>query len=185
MSKHSNFLWITGLFLGWAFDLLFWKQPLGINFALYSILCVSGACLVLLVNRQSPGRGSLLVFPLILIFAAITAIRSEPMTVFLAACLALLLMLILANTYLGGLWLRYGFGDYIAAGLRLIGSMIARPLTFSAEVRKEQQEAGVDRKRPSIWPYLQGALIPSRSSQSSRRCLPRPMLHSAASLRPS
>ncbi len=159
MSKHSNLLWITGLFLGWAFDLLFWKQPLGINFGLYSILCVSGACLVLLVNRQSPSRGSLLVFPLILIFSAITAIRTEPMTVFLAACLTLLLMLVLANTYLGGLWLRYGFGDYIAAGLNLIGSAIARPVRFSAEVRKKEQEAGVGRKRASIWPYLRGVLI--------------------------
>src|SRR5512146_718973 len=60
MSKRSNLLWITGLFLGWALDLLFWKQPLGINFLLYASLCVLGGCLVLLVNRQYPGRGTLL-----------------------------------------------------------------------------------------------------------------------------
>src|SRR5512138_3126384 len=81
MSKRSNLLWITGLLLGWAFDLLFWKQPMGINFALYSLLCVLGGCLVLLANQQAPARGTLLVFPLILLFAATTAIRAEPMTV--------------------------------------------------------------------------------------------------------
>ncbi len=159
MSKHSNLLWITGIFLGWAFDLLFWKQPLGINFALYSILCVLGGALVLLRNKQYPARGSLLVLPLILIFSAITSIRTEPMTVFLAVPFTLLLMMVLANTYLGGLWLRYGFGDYIGAGLKLIASMIARPARFSGEVRKEQQEAGIARKRISVWPYLRGILI--------------------------
>lgn len=159
MSKRSNLLWITGLFLGWALDLLFWKQPLGINFLLYASLCVLGGCLVLLVNRQYPGRGTLLVFPLILVFAAITALRAEPMTVFLAICFTLLLMVILANTYLGGRWLRYRFGDYVSGIFRLIASMIARPASFSAEVRKERQEAGLPAKRANIWPYLRGILI--------------------------
>ena len=159
MSKHSNLLWTTGLCLGWAFDLLFWKQPLGINFFLYGLLCILGACLVLLVNKQSPARGSLLVFPLIFVFAAITAVRSEPMTVLLAICLTLLLMIVLANTYLGGRWLVYGFGDYLGAVLGLAGSMIGRPVGFGAQVRKQRLESGSTGKRLNIWPVVRGVLI--------------------------
>src|SRR5512143_556932 len=159
MSKHSNLLWITGLCLGWAFDLLFWKQGRGINFLLYSLLCVLGACLVLLINRQSPGRGSLPVFPLIFVFAAITAVRTEPMTVFLAICLTLLLMVVLANTYLGGRWLVYGFGEYLGAALALAASMLARPVSFSVEGRKERLESGVTGNRRSIWPFVRGVVI--------------------------
>jgi hypothetical protein len=159
MSKRSTFLWVTGLLLGWAFDLLFWKRPLGINFALYSILCVLGGCLVLLANQQAPARGTWLVFPLILLFAAITALRAEPMTVFLAICFVLLFLIILANTYLGGRWLSYGFGDYLAGILRLTASVVARPISFNAEVRRERLALGTSAKRGSIWPYVRGVVI--------------------------
>jgi len=42
--KRTNILWITALLLGWFFDFLFWKQPLGLNFAIYVLLCLAGAC---------------------------------------------------------------------------------------------------------------------------------------------
>lgn len=159
MNKHPNLIWITGLVLGWLFDLLFWKQPFGINFALYSTLCLLGGALVLSANKQYPAPGAIALFPLILGFAAITAIRTEPLTAFLAVCFTLLFMAILSNTYSGGRWLWYGLGDYLGAGLRLIASMVARPVTFSAEVRKDQLEAGVVRKRRNFWPILRGIAI--------------------------
>ncbi len=159
MNKHSTLLWVTGMALGWLFDLLFWKQSFGINFAIYSVLCLIGGFIVLYVNRQYPARGALWLIPLILLFLAVTSVRAEPLTLFLAVLFALFLMVALTNTFLGGLWFRYGLIDYIDAFLRVAASMIARPLSFSAEVRKEQAEAPSQRKRPNFWPFVRGIVI--------------------------
>lgn len=159
MNKHSNLLWITGIALGWLFDLLFWKQPFGINFAIFSLLCLTGGFVILYVNRQLPARGTLWLLPLILLFVAITTLRAEPMTLFLAILFTLFLMFTLTNTFLGGLWLRYGLADYVSAFFKVAGSVIARPLTFSAEVRKEQAESAGPRKRSNIWPFVRGFVI--------------------------
>jgi hypothetical protein len=159
MNKHSSLLWVTGIALGWLFDLLFWKQPFGTNFAIYSTLCLIGGFMVLRVSGQHPARGALWLIPLILLFVAFTAIRAEPMTLFLAILLTLVLMLALTNTFLGGLWLRYGLTDYIKASLGVVASMIARPLSFSAEVRREQAADPKPKKRPNFWPFLRGIAI--------------------------
>jgi hypothetical protein len=159
MSKHSNLLWVVGIALGWLFDLLFWKQPFGINFATYSVACLLGGIIVLHVNRQYPARGALWLIPLIFLFVVVTSVRAEPMTVFLGVMLTLFLMLALTNTFLGGLWLRYGLADYIYAFLRVAASMIARPLSFGAEVRRERAEVPSPGKRPNLWPFLRGIVI--------------------------
>jgi hypothetical protein len=159
MNKHSNLLWITGIALGWLFDLLFWKQPFGINFAIFSLLCLTSGFVILYVNRQHPARGTVWLLPLVLLFVAITTLRAEPMTLFLAILLTLFLMFTLTNTFLGGLWLRYGLADYVSAFFKVAGSVIARPLTFSAEVRKEQAESASPGKRSNIWPFVRGLMI--------------------------
>jgi hypothetical protein len=69
-----------------------------------------------------------------------------------------------AISFLGGRWPAYNLLDYLNGFLRLLGSMAARPLVFSAEVKQaaasngEQAEA---RKRgPSqVWPVVRGILI--------------------------
>ena len=112
MKKTSNLLWVTAIVLGWLFDFLFWKQSFGINFAIFTGLCIIGGFLLLWINNQRPARGTLWLIPLILFFAAITFIRTEPMTVFLGVVFTLFLMGVLANTFLGGRWLRYSMADY-------------------------------------------------------------------------
>ncbi|MGE5072295.1 MAG: DUF4153 domain-containing protein [Anaerolineae bacterium] len=159
MKRHSTMLWGIGLVLGWLFDLFFWKQGLGLNFGLYAVLCVAGGVLILAVNQQRPAMGSLLLFPLILVFAGIAVLRAEPLTIFLAVVFTLFLMLVLANTYLAGRWLRYGVADHFNAALRLLGSMLARPLSFQADVRKERLEAGNTEKRANPWPFARGIVI--------------------------
>ena len=159
MSRHSNLLWITGLALGWLFDLLFWKQPFGINFAIYSLVCVLAGVILLWVNRQKPARGAIWLIGLIAVVAAVTCIRAEPMTVFLSVAFTLFLLAMLSITYIGGRWFRYGLADYFNALLRLAGSMIARPLSFTTEVRKEQAAAGIVPRRVKIWPFVRGFVI--------------------------
>jgi hypothetical protein len=159
MTKHPRLLWITALALGWLFDFLFWKQPFGANFAIYSVACVLGGILVLRANQQNLARGSLVLLPLILVFALVPVFRAEPLTLFLGVLFTLLLLLLLCSSFLGGRWIQYGFADYLSSALKVAGSMIARPLGFAADVRKEQAEPGASGRKLKLWPFVRGILI--------------------------
>lgn len=158
MKANPNRFWIIVILLGWASDFLFWKKPLGVNFAIYVILVIATGVILLRVDglRLAPGS-SLLLLP-IAFLAAMTFIRLEPMTVFLSVAMVLFLMGVFVLTYLNGQWARYALLDYIFGYFRLFGSMIARPLGFAAEVRREQPTQ--DTKRSSqIWPVIRGVVI--------------------------
>jgi len=161
MKANLNRFWIVVILLGWAFDFLFWKKPVGINFAIFVLLCLLTGILLLRTDGLSLARGSgLLLFP-IAFLAAMTFIRLEPMTVFLSVSMVLFLMGVFALTYLSGEWLRYSLIDYIVGYLRLFGSMIASPLGVAAENRREQP-AGSEMAKPSssqLWPVVRGIVI--------------------------
>ena len=67
MKKNPNLLWITAIALGWLFDLLFWEQSFGINFAIFTVLCLVGGFLLLWINHQHPAR-DIMVNPVDFIF---------------------------------------------------------------------------------------------------------------------
>jgi hypothetical protein len=164
--KRTNLLWVTALVLGWLFDFLFWKQAPGINFAIYVVLCLTGGFLVLELNNIRPSWKSLiLLVPTILFFAVMTFIRQEPMSMFLAYAFTLALMALLVQSYLGGQWLKYSLSDYVANFFKMIGSMIARPIMFLTE-QKKQAEQTPDQPAPKnrsgwkrTWAVLRGLLI--------------------------
>jgi len=158
MKANPNRFWFTVVSLGWVFDFLFWKKPAGINFFLYVTLCLATGFFLIRADGLCLSRRSvLLLFP-IAFLAAVTFIRLEPMTVFLSVSLTLFLMGVFALTYLNGEWIRYGLLDYILGYLRLFGSMLVRPLGFSAEVRREQPSPSEKRSNP-VWPILRGIAI--------------------------
>ena len=159
MKKNPNLLWIVAIALGWLFDFLFWKQAPGVNFAIFVMLCLVGGFFLLWRDEKHASRGSLWLIPLILFFAAVTFIRAEPLTIFLAVVFTLFLMAVLAMTYLGGRWFMYSISDYVSGFLKLIASMMARPLTFNAEVKREQAESGVAAPKRNIWPVVRGIVI--------------------------
>ena len=134
--KRTTILWITALLLGWFFDFLFWKHPLGINFAIYVLLCLAGGFLVLRRNGLKPAWKSLLLIIPILFFAVLTFFRQEPLTLALSFVLTLALMSLLAVSFLGGRWPWYGLTDYVIQSARLVGSLFARPLMFLNGKRK-------------------------------------------------
>ncbi len=164
--KRTTVLWITVLLLGWFFDFLFWKHAQGINFAIYVVLCLVGGFFVLGLNGiKASWRALLLLIP-ILYFAGMTFIRQEPLSMFLSFILTLGLMGLLAVSLLGGRWPWYSLPDYVAASFRLIGSMVARPLTFLSESRKPVAAEGPgDEKTPArsnwkhFWAIFRGVLI--------------------------
>jgi hypothetical protein len=159
MKKTPNVLWITVLALGWLFDFLFWKQTFGINYAIFVALCLIGGFSLLWRNNQRAARGALWLIPLILFFAASTFVRAEPLTIFLGVLFTFFLMGLMANTFTGGRWFQYGVADYFAGFLKLAGSVIARPISFNAEVQRELSESGKQSSKTNFWAIARGVLI--------------------------
>jgi hypothetical protein len=159
MKTNPNKLWILVFALGWLFDFLFWKMKPGVNFSIFATACLMVAFYLLLSDGLRPNRTSLILLPLFGFFAAVTFIRAEPMTMFLAYTFTLLTMTLLAVTYLGGRWIHYTLADYLGKSLQLVGSMVGRPITFTTNIRKELAEAGVQPSKRNIWPVVRGIVI--------------------------
>jgi hypothetical protein len=159
MKTKPTKLWIFALALGWLFDFLFWEMSPGINFAVFTTACLLAAFYLLLSDGLRPNRVSLILIPFFGFFAAVTFIRAEPMTTFLAYTFTLLTMSLLAVTYLGGRWVQYTLADYVVKFFQLIGSMLVRPIWFTNDIRKEQSEAGIQLPKRNIWPVVRGIVI--------------------------
>jgi hypothetical protein len=159
MKTNPNKLWILVFALGWLFDFLFWKMKPGVNFAIFATACLAVAFYLLLSDGLRPNRASLILLPLFGFFAAVTFIRAEPMTTFLAYTFTLLAMTLLAVSYLGGRWYMYTLVDYIGKSLQLFGSMVGRPITFMTDSRKAQADAGIQPSKRNIWPVVRGIVI--------------------------
>ena len=80
MKTNPNRFWIIVILLGWAFDFLFWKKPVGINFAIYATLCLGTGILLLRADGLRFSRRSGLLLLPIAFLAAMTFIRLEPLT---------------------------------------------------------------------------------------------------------
>jgi hypothetical protein len=158
MKANPNRFWFIVLLLAWVFDFLFWKKPFGINFVIYVTLCLATGIFLLRADglRLWP-RSSLLLFP-IAFLAVLTFFRLEPMTVFLSVVMVIFLMGVFAMTYLNGRWLHYAFLDYVFGYFRLIGSMLARPLGFAAEIKRDQPQ-GNPKRSSQFWSIVRGLVI--------------------------
>src|SRR5262245_52145346 len=156
-AKPTRF-WILTIALGWAFDFLFWEKPLGINFFLYVVFCISAGIYLLQADGlRLSRRAGLLLIP-IAFLVAITFFRLEPMTVFLSISLTIFLMGVFSLTYLSGEWIRFALTDYLFGYLTLLGSMIARPLGFMAE-SKQDQTSQSEMHKGHFWAYVRGFVI--------------------------
>jgi len=159
MKTNPNKLWVPVLILGWLFDFLFWENPPGVNFAIFWTACLIVGFYLLLSEGLRPHRNTLLLIPLFGFFAAVTFIRSEPMTTFLAYTFTMLALTIFTVAYLGGRWMRYTFADFITKFFALIGSMLARPIGFTADAAKARAEAGAQPSKYNFMPILRGLVI--------------------------
>ena len=157
--NRPNIVWITALILGCFFDFLFWKHNPGISFAIYVILCLVGGFVLLNMDGLKPNWKALLLLLPIAFFAAMSFIRQEPMSLLLSYAFTLFLLGVLAITFLGGRWLAYSLSDYVANFFRLAGNMIARPLAFIIENRRQQAETGSQGGARRVWAILRGVLI--------------------------
>lgn len=159
MKTNPNKLWIAVLALGWLFDFLFWENPPGVNFAIFWTTCLIAGFYLLLSDGGRPHRSTLLLIPLFGFFAAVTFIRAEPMTTFLAYTFTMFTLTIFSVTYLGGRWVQYTFADFLTKFFSLLGSMLARPIGFTIEAGKARAEAGVQPSKYNFMPILRGLVI--------------------------
>lgn len=159
MTKHPARLWLVALLLGWAFNFLFWKKPVGVNFAIFLGVCLLGGLALLISTGFKPARKSLLLALPAIFFSLVSFTRQEPLTHWLALAGALLALGLLATSYLGGRWAQYSLLDYIYRLGALGGGLMINPVLFQGEVRKEQAAPKGSRLSLLVKPVLRGFAI--------------------------
>jgi hypothetical protein len=160
VNKNPNQLWIIALLLGCFFDFLFWGQTaIGVNFAIFTSLCLMGGFYLLLADNKKPSRKSLLIFIPLVFFSLVSFFRKEPLTLFLAYTFSLFLMGVFTTTYLGGRWMQYSLPDYIQKFVYLVKSMLLGTAAFHKQMRSERSEQEETKRKFPIVPILRGMLI--------------------------
>ncbi len=155
--KKPNRLLLIVLLLGWIFDLLFWKQKVGVNFALFLTICLLGGLYLLFAEGYKPARTSLWLLLPFLFFTVISFVRRESLTIFLAYTFALFSIGLLATSYQGGRWYLYQLSDYLYKFISLIGDLLAGPIGFFRKLRKTSSES-VDSGKSLLIPGLMRGL---------------------------
>ena len=156
MRRH---LLLTSLFLGIAFDILFWKKAPGISFAIFIALCLAAGYLLLRLQNLHPAWRSLLLLVPIIFFSVMTFIRREPFTLFLNYALTLFSTAVFVMTYLGGLWTLYSLSDYVANFFHLVGSMLSLPWTQITNTDSQQKTSIGRGNKNNVWPIVRGSLL--------------------------
>src|SRR5688572_21024408 len=156
--KQPYALLIAVFLLGCVFDFLFWKQSVGINFALLLTLCILVGISLLFAEGYKPAINSIWLLFTFTFFAVITFVRQEPLTIFLAYTFTLFSIGLFATTYLGGRWHLYRLSDYLHKFFLLIGDMLARPIGFFRLVRKASEEVKERGKFP-IFGLIRGLAV--------------------------
>lgn len=150
--RQPNRLWLLVLALGLVFDFLFWNHPIGVNYAIFFVLCLLGGLSFLFFEGHRPSRNSLWLLIPFAFFVVITFLRQEPLTSFLAYIFTLFTIGVFVNTYLGGKWFQYSLTDYVSKFFQLIGSMVTRQKGFFLQIRQEQENRKVEQEINSLPP---------------------------------
>ena len=164
MVKNRSSLWYCALIVGWGFDVLYWKKPLGISFAIH-VLLLLGA-LIFLAKREGKRLSpkSIPLIGLALLFSFLGFIRAEPFTRTLNHLLSLGFLGLLILSYQGGRWKEYNLSDYIVGAFRLFTNGIGLPFKLIAEAKEEKEDTEEGEKiKGAGWkkaaPYLRGILL--------------------------
>ncbi len=159
MSKSPIRLWIVAVVLGWAFDFLFWGHSVGLNFVIFVALVLAGGLNLLWFFELRPAKKSLLLIVPFAAFALITIWQQEPLTIFLAYTFTLLSLGLLAVSYLGGRWVKYGLIDYLFKFAQLFIGLFCLPLMFFFQARKERAESGEPPTKLPVMPVVRGLIV--------------------------
>jgi hypothetical protein len=145
---------IIGLLVAWLFDGLFWHQSPGISFAIYVAVLLVAGLMLSFTERKPPARATMWLFLPIVVFALMTSVRLEPMTIFVSVCITLCLMMILVHTYRSGRWLEYSLSDYGVAAFKVLASM----LVGAPGVARQTLQAGAENTPSTRWKSVRSLL---------------------------
>jgi len=160
MSTSPNRFWFTALIVAWSFDLLFWKKAPGISFAIFVLLCLAGGLYLAWRERVRMAPVNLVLLGLILLFASLTFLRVEPMTLFLSTLASVGLMAILAYSFIAGTWWRFSVSDYAVGLVRLVLNTLAGPVRFWQAGPLQTEGAGGSRRSATRgWAVVRGVLL--------------------------
>lgn len=168
MIKNLSRLWIVTILIAWSFDFLFWKKPLGISFAIFMALLLSGGIGLSLLEKRPPARRSMLLVLPLAFFSLMSFWRLEPFTTFINVSLSLLCLAILAVTYRQGSWLQYAWADYGQRFFKLVISALSKPLqarkqnaatSESPETTPETPAVRSVKKGKKVLPVVRGLLL--------------------------
>ena len=115
------------LALGLAVEILFHGHRIGISFPIWAALGIAAIMTASRLEGVRPAQGTLALIPGILFFAAVAAIRLEPMTVVLSMLATLLLFALMVRALLHGRLHRFGFIDLAFTWLTVPLEAVLRP----------------------------------------------------------
>lgn len=131
MPKSHLSFWITAFGLAASVDILFWRKPVGISFAVWTLLAMGGALVLTGRGGQRPARATLGLGGLLLGLALLPFWRAEPLTQALSIVLTLGALMLWVATLRTGDWLHYTLWDDLRA-LGVLGfAAITRPFQRS------------------------------------------------------
>ncbi len=164
MLKNRSTLWFCALIVGWGFDVLYWKKPIGVSFTIHVLLLLGTLIFLSKKEGKRLSPKSLPLIGLALLFSFLGFLRAEPFTRTLNHLLSLGFLGLLILSYQGGRWMEYNLSDYIVGGFRLFTNAVGLPFKLFTEAKEEKAESEEGEKgKGAGWkkaaPYLRGILL--------------------------
>ncbi len=145
------------LALGLAVEILFHGHHIGISFPIWAALGIATILVAAKVEDVRPAPSTLALIPLILFFAAVAAIRLEPLTVVLSMLATVLLFALMVRALIHGRLHRFGFIDLALTWLTVPLEAVLRPWPSLGAVSRRLAGDRVARSR--TFSVLRGVLI--------------------------
>ncbi len=159
MIKSQQWILLAAFGLGIVFDLLFFKRPFGLNFAIFCGLSLVVGVVVLSRYKIRPhNRQWWLLFPTGF-FLFSTVFRAEPLTKGLSIVFALLGMGLFAIYYNNGCWVFQKFWGYLINLLKLVVNTIFFPIPFFASFVSEISSQSTRKIFKKLGSVLLGIII--------------------------
>jgi hypothetical protein len=145
----------------WAVDILFWKKPLGISFLIWSTLLMLFGVLLARGEKVKIARRSYILIAAVFLLSVFVLLRLEPFTQGVSLLFAVLLIFLLAVTFLNGHWFYYKAVDYVTAAFQVVVAAFSRPFDLSKTggETEEPQQFGWKKVPGRLIPLLRGLVL--------------------------
>lgn len=145
------------LALGLAVEILFHGHRVGISFPIWATLGIGAILVASRIEGVRPAPSTLALIPAILFFAAVVAVRLEPLTVVLSMLATLLLLALMVRGLLHGRLHRFGFIDFALTWLTVPMEAALRPWATLGVASR--QVAGDRVARSRMFSVLRGVFL--------------------------